>query len=56
MTSLTGVSWEKANASRVRGNYGDTPVHFISREDIIANKKALGRNKDLADIDALGEK
>jgi hypothetical protein len=56
MTSLTGVSWEKAEAGEVRGNYGDTAARFISKEDLIANKKALGRNKDLADIDALGEK
>jgi hypothetical protein len=56
MTSLTGVSWEKAQSGRVMGSYGGTAVHFISRDDLIANKKALGRNKDLADIDALGEK
>jgi hypothetical protein len=56
MTSLTGVSWEKAEAGKVRGSYGDTAARFISREDLIANKKALGRKKDLADIEALGEK
>ena len=56
MTSLTGVSWEKAEAGKVRGSYGDTAACFISREDLITNKKTLGRNKDLADIDALGEK
>jgi hypothetical protein len=56
MTSLTGVPWEKSQAGKIPGSYGDTPVHFISKSDLIANKKALGRNKDLADIDALGEK
>jgi hypothetical protein len=56
MTSLTGVSWDKAVANRVRGRFGDTPVCFISRKDLIANKKALGRKKDLADIETLGEK
>ena len=29
---------------------------FISREDSIANKRATGRTKDAADIEALGEK
>jgi len=29
-------------------------VFFISREDFIANKKATGRKKDAADIEALG--
>jgi hypothetical protein len=29
--------------------------HFISRDDFIANKKAAGRLKDAADLEALGE-
>ena len=56
MTSLTGVSWEKAEAGKIRGSYGTTVVSFISKKDLIANKKALGRNKDLAEIEALGDK
>jgi len=55
MTSVTGVSWEKAMAGKVQGSYGDTTVHFISRDDLIANKQALGRKKDLADLEALEE-
>jgi hypothetical protein len=30
-------------------------VFFIGREDFITNKKATGRKKDAADIEALGE-
>ncbi len=56
MTSLTGVSWEKAEAGKISGSYGETIVSFISKKDLIANKKALGRSKDLADIEALGDK
>jgi hypothetical protein len=56
MTSLTGVSWEKAQAGKIRGSCGETIVSFISKKDLIANKKALGRSKDLADIEALGDK
>ena len=55
LTSLTGVSWEQAVASRVRGSYGDVPVYFIGREEFIANKRATGRKRDLADLEALGE-
>ncbi len=55
LTSLTGVSWEQAAASRVHGSYGDISVHFIGRNQFIANKRATGRRKDLADIEALGE-
>jgi hypothetical protein len=56
MTSLTGVSWEKAQADKVKGSFDKTIVHFISKEDLITNKKQLGRQKDLADIEALEKK
>lgn len=55
ITSLTGVTWEEAVAAKIPGNYGDVPVFFIGRNEFIANKRAMGRKKDLADIEALGE-
>jgi len=55
ITSLSGVSWETCWASRQPGAYGDVPVAFIGREQFIANKRAVGRTKDLADLEALGE-
>ncbi len=55
ITRVSGVSWEKADADKVAGSYADTPVHFIGRDDLITNKRATGRKKDLADIEALGE-
>ena len=55
MTSLTAVPWEKVQADKVQANYGDTPTCFISKADFIANKRALGRKKDLADLEALGQ-
>jgi len=55
ITSLTGVSWEEAIASKIKGSYGEVPVFFIGRDEFINNKRAIGRNKDLADIEALGE-
>jgi hypothetical protein len=55
VTSITGVSWEEAFAGRVEGKYGDVHVHYIGREAFILNKRALGRKKDLADLEALGE-
>jgi hypothetical protein len=55
ITSLTGVSWEEADSSKVVGHFGDVNVHYIGREQFIANKRATGRKKDLSDIEALGE-
>jgi hypothetical protein len=55
VTSITGVSWERARSGRVPGEFGDLSVHYISLGDLIANKRALGRKKDLADLEALGE-
>ena len=55
VTSLTGVSWPDAIAGSVAGTYGNIPVRYLGRSAFIRNKRALGRKKDLADIEALGE-
>jgi len=55
ITRVSGVSWEKADAGKTLGFYADIPVFFIGRDDFIANKRATGRRKDAADIEALGE-
>ena len=54
LTSLTGLSWERVDAGKVAGRYGDTTVFFVGRDDLIANMKALGREADAADLEALG--
>jgi hypothetical protein len=51
----TGVSWEEADAGKVPGSYGGVPVFFLGREQYVKNKKAIGRKKDLADLEAIGE-
>ena len=55
LTSITGVSWEEADASKVQALLDGVPVRYIGREQYVANKRALGRKKDLADLEALGE-
>jgi hypothetical protein len=55
ITSLTGVSWEEAHEDRVAGTYGDVPVFYLGREQFVRNKRATGRKRDLADLEALGE-
>ncbi len=55
ITSLTGVSWDEANAGKTKGLYGDVPVNYLGRTQFVANKRATGRKKDQADLEALGE-
>jgi hypothetical protein len=55
VTSITGVSWEEAATGRIEGKYGDVLVYYIGRQQFMSNKRALGRKKDLADLEALGE-
>ena len=55
ITSITGVSWDEAWAGRIAGRYGDIPVSYIGRAQCIANKRATGRTKDVADLEVLGE-
>jgi hypothetical protein len=55
LTSLTGASWDDIWSERIRGTYGDTPTSYIGRKQLIANKRATGRPRDLADLERLGE-
>ena len=53
MSSISGVTWETAWNSRKPGTYMDVEVFYIGREELIVNKRACGRTKDLADVEAL---
>jgi hypothetical protein len=53
LLKLSGVEYEPVGRSAVVGSYGDVPVRFMAREDLIVNKRAAGRAKDLADVQAL---
>ncbi len=55
ITSITGVSVEDAFGGSENGNYGDIPVKYLGRRQLILNKRATGRKRDLADLEALGE-
>lgn len=55
ITSITGVSWMEAESHKAAGTFGDLPVYYLGREQYISNKRATGRKKDMADLEALGE-
>jgi hypothetical protein len=54
ITSISGVDWDTACIGSEDGYYGDVPVKYIGRSEFIINKRASGRKKDLADLEALG--
>ena len=53
LTSLTGLEFETAWSSRQVHEVEGRRLPFLSREDLIRNKLALGRPRDLADVDDL---
>lgn len=55
LTSLAGLSFADAWISRVQGELGRVPCGFLGRADLIRNKRATGRPRDLADLSDLGE-
>jgi len=53
MTSIDGVAFEDAWPNRVPSVIGSIPVAVIGREELVRNKSATGRAKDLADLELL---
>jgi hypothetical protein len=56
LQELTAIDFESAwNAGEDGMIDNDIPVRYISPADLIKNKLALGRHRDLADVDAIRE-
>jgi hypothetical protein len=53
ITSLDGLNFDKAFAHAKTVKIDDITVHVLSVEDMIINKRATGRTKDLADVEML---
>ena len=53
ISKISGVSYSDAVMRAVPKTIDGIPVRIISLEDLIANKKASGRAKDLADVEVL---
>ena len=53
LTTISGVSFDEAWASRCDADLDGIPTHFIGREELIRNKEATGRARDLGDADEL---
>ena len=55
LNQVSGVSNEEIWAERIASHLDNIPVHYIGREHFIRNKRATGRQKDLGDLESLGE-
>jgi|SRR5215831_3346798 len=50
LTEITAVGFMDAWRNKVAGTFFGIPVHFISLDDLITNKRALGRGSDVEDL------
>jgi len=53
ISKISGVSYADAVTRAVQKTIDGIPVRIISLDDLITNKKASGRAKDLADVEVL---
>ena len=53
MSSITGVDFADAWPTRTEATYGGEGFPIIGIDALMRNKKALGRPKDLVDLDLL---
>jgi hypothetical protein len=49
LTSIDGVSFDEAWEHRMPATIAQQPVAFLGRQQLLKNKRATGRPKDLAD-------
>ena len=50
LTEITAVEFSDAWQRKVAGSFFGVPVQFISLDDLVTNKRALGRDNDLTDL------
>lgn len=50
LNKIDGVSFARAWSGRAQADFGPGPLYLIGRKELIANKRASGRDKDLRDV------
>jgi hypothetical protein len=53
LTSITGLTFDKAWPNRLHIDVDGLRVPVLGRSDLITNKRATARTKDLADVEVL---
>ncbi len=55
LTTIDGVEFAAAWRRRIKADFDGVTVPVIGRSDFLANKRATGRLKDLADVERLSK-
>jgi len=55
ISKLDGLETDEILNSREEGKFGDLTVWYLSKKSFIKNKRKIGRHKDLAYLELLGE-
>ena len=55
ISKLDGLNTDEIWDSREEGKFGELTVWYLSKKAFIENKRKIGRHKDLADLELLGE-
>lgn len=53
VTEVKGLTFDAAWEHRERSSYGGVPISILGLDDLLINKKAVGRPQDLLDVDSL---
>jgi len=56
LTSIESCTFKTVWKHKKQGKYGKTKVYFIGLDDLVKNKKAVGRKQDQVDLDLLRKK
>ena len=56
VNKIDGVTFAECYARRVRARFEQLAVNFIAFDDLLKNKRASGRHKDLQDLEVLQSK
>lgn len=55
LTGIDGLNWEETWESKIDYELDGLPIHVIGKKQLIKNKLASGRTKDLADAERLSQ-
>ncbi len=53
ITRMAALAFEDAWEHSAASTYGEVPIAVLGLEDLIANKRAVGRSQDLLDVEKL---